>query len=501
MPAVNMPFPLLISFLALSIESWIVVIIGVSASFLIAYFIYFKQKKEAGEHLQKHESRFDELKHLHEQDSEKIRVLYELILRSQSGSIGESESAALEKQIEAAADNITEQDSDQAQALKAIADKDKEKADDLLVRISQKEHELEELYDLHAINEHRHGNYPAAVPWLQKLVELKPDNMNYKERLYVDMSNSGYSEQAEKLSRQVLHELESQPDADPEGMVRWLRNMAAEYANMVMPAEAEATLTRALEYGTKILGADHHMLYAVYNDLGCICLSRNEFVQAEQYFRTALRIHKIEDEDDRIHEAYVICNIGTALKGQERYEEAVKLYQEGVREMIEKFGDDHPVLTFYYGHLGGLAYKQKDFVTAKDMFLKALAIFEHKQMYSNPAMSSTLTMLGHISLAEKDFAAAEQFYMRSIQQQEQNPHCSRIYLLHAYHYLGEAYLENEDFTKAEPWLEKTIASYCELPEPDKNALQKAYNQLADVKTRLGKIPEAEAAKAEAAKLQ
>lgn len=66
--------------LSLSPEAWISIALGSAVSFGIAYFIYFKQKHEAVAQQQNHDARFDELKTLHQEDSEKIRVLYELII-------------------------------------------------------------------------------------------------------------------------------------------------------------------------------------------------------------------------------------------------------------------------------------------------------------------------------------------------------------------------------------------------------------------------------------
>lgn len=483
-----------------SAETWLSIFIGAIVTFAIGFIIYWIQRKEGALQKQEHDAKLAEIKELHQQDSEKIRVLYDLILKSQSGSIGEAEANALEKEIEAAADTITEHDSDQAQALKAIADKDKDKADDLLEKISQKEHELEELYNLHAINEHRHGNYPDAVPWLQKLVELKPDNPKYKERLYVDLSNSGFFEQAKTLAQNALSQCEANPQTPPDRMVRWLRNLAATYMNLGKQNESEAYLNRAMEYGNKNLGPEHIELYAIHNDLGCLSLERGDFVKAEQYFRTALSIHRIEDEDDQIHHAYMICNMGTALKGQERFEEAVKLYQDGVKDIINQFGDDHPVLTFYYGHLGGFWYSQKDFPPAREMFLKTLAIFEHKHMYANPAMQSAMTMLGHICLAMKNYDESIKYYLDSIKNQEQYTPDNIPRLIRTRHYLAEAYLDSGQTEQAETWLEKVIADWNALTEPDKVNLKQAYEQLAELKTQAGKTEEAAACRAKAAEL-
>jgi ABC-type nickel/cobalt efflux system permease component RcnA len=186
----------LLSAISFSSEVWMSILMGAVVTLIIAYIIYRIQKKESKIHKQDHDAKLERIEQLHLQDSEKIKVLYELIIQSQRGSIGESEAANLEQRIEDAADRINEQDSDKAQALKAIAEKDKPEADALLDKLAKYEHDLEELYNLHALNEHRHGNYNESAVWLEKLVELKPDDNEYRQRLFNDTNSAGHYDKA-----------------------------------------------------------------------------------------------------------------------------------------------------------------------------------------------------------------------------------------------------------------------------------------------------------------
>ena len=154
--------------------------------------------------MQEHVQRFDELKNLQQQDSEKIKVLYELMLQAQNGSLNQIESAVLEQKIELAAIEIGEQDSDRAKALKAIADKQKKEADALLEKIARQEHDLAETYKLHALNEYRNGYYAEAVKWYQKILELQPDNFEALLALLSSLNRADRKKEARELSLKTL---------------------------------------------------------------------------------------------------------------------------------------------------------------------------------------------------------------------------------------------------------------------------------------------------------
>jgi len=403
------------STLTLSPEVWLSIILGAVVTLIIAYIIYKIQKREAGEHLQKHEERFDELKRLHEQDSEKIRVLYELIIKSQNGSLGEVEAEALEEKIEEAADAITEDDSHQAQALKAIADKDKEEADSLLAKIAQQEHDLEELYNLHAMNEFRHGNYTGAAVWLKKLTDLLPENNDYHIRYFTALSECGQFRDAEELCTKMLAKLRAASPLEENKIADWLYSMGQVKHNQHQTAEAEDYLNQALELGIKLFGNDSFELANTYNDLGIIYMERRDFSKAEEYIRTALRIKKKEDDQDFVNTAFMTCNLASMYKSQNRLEEAEKLYKEGMQVFGDRMGYDHTVLTYYYSHLGQLYFSQYKLQAARIYLEKSIAIFEKMKLTNHPGYVGTLGLLGQICTTLKLYPEAEQNFVKNME--------------------------------------------------------------------------------------
>jgi tetratricopeptide (TPR) repeat protein len=481
----------MISALSFSSEVWMSLLLGAVVTLIIAYIIYRIQKKETIIHKQDHDAKLEEIKILHQQDSEKIRVLYELIVQSQRGSIGEAESATLEQKIEVAADLITEKDSDKAQALKAIAEKDKKEADLLLDKLSKYEHDLEELYNLHAMNEHRNGNYPDSAAWLEKLVALKPDNLEYKQRLFNDHNSAGHFDIAEKLARETITALQSDTGSDPKKLVQWLYCLGSVFIRRRNDVEAEKHLNQALELGISIYGPEHPEIYNIYNDLGIVWLSRRELAKAEEYLSIAQRIKTVEDDDDVVSKAFITFNLASVNMAQDKMEEALKLYEEGRELIFDRLSDDHPALTFYYRNAGYLYYKRADFDVARDFMQKGIDIFRKKNMTTNPDYIHPLNMMGHILYHMKEYEEADKFYLEALEVLEKNQSDGFAGINQVRKYLAENYLQWGKYDKVETILSLIITDLEARPAEARKGLESVYRLLADSLTRQGRDKEAE----------
>jgi len=476
---------------ALSPEVWLSIILGAVVTLIIAYIIYKIQKREAGEHLQKHEERFDELKRLHEQDSEKIKVLYELILKSQNGSLGEVEAEALEEQIEEAADAITEDDSHQAQALKAIAGKDKEAADNLLAKIAQQEHDLEELYNLHAMNEFRHGNYADATLWLRKLTDLKPDNNDYQMRYFGSLSEGGHFREAEEHCLKMLDKLRSASPVNEEYLSDWLYSMGQVQFKLNHIDEAESYYQQALNMGIRAYGADNFELANTYNDMGSINMHRGNPIKAEEYFKKALSIKKNVDDQDAVNTAYMTCNLASAYKMQNRLDEAEQLYIDGMRTFIERMGDEHPALTYYYHNLGQMYYYQNKPEAARHYSEKAVAIFENKHLTDHPGYFYPVGLLAKACAALEQYPEADIHYRKAIDLAKANfgeESQTAAGVLYGYGMLCQ---DMKQFEKAESLIQKTLSIELKDPSVGKFSLSKTYSALCLSRISLHKYAEAE----------
>jgi len=334
----------------LNLEVWLSIFIGILASLLIAYIIYRLQKKETTIHKQEHDAKLNEIRELHLQDSEKIRVLYELILQSQKGSLGEAESTVLEQQIEAAADNITDSDSDHAQALKAIADKDKDKADDLLDKIAQREHDLAEVYHLRAINEYRHGNYQEALKWCRKILELEPDNFEALADLIQNLNKTDQHNEARELALAKLNELEQEAEPDNEKAFSLLSRIISSIDTSVEPEQVGPYIFKAMELAQRVYGEQSHQVASIHKELGLYYQAKQQYQESEEALLKALASKDLSSDKAKSNHNWTLNALGILYNELGRYQEALDCFQQCYDSTAAVLGTDHP--TIIYSLLG-----------------------------------------------------------------------------------------------------------------------------------------------------
>jgi tetratricopeptide (TPR) repeat protein len=395
----------LITALSFSTEVWMSLLLGAIATVIIAYIIYKVQKKETEIHKQDHDAKLEEIKLLHQQDSEKIKVLYELILQSQRGSLGELEAEVLEQKIEVAAEQITEQDSDKAQALKAIAEKDKEEADNLLDKIAQQEHNLVEMYKLRAMNEYRNGYFAEAVKWCRKIVELEPDNFDALMQLMVNLNEADKGQEARELAIKKLDSLEqSAPDYD-EKAYRLLDKIILSYDMEFESEQVEPYIYRFMELAKQQYGEQSSQMGRVYNELGRLYHMKKLYKESETSYLKSIAINEAVDKDN---EPYVpLGNLAALYSDQKRHQEALALLDRTYLIISTSLGEEHPSL-FY-----PLFYRARNYLElgryqeAEDCFLKAKEVVINKLGTDHQTYFALMYNLNYLYFTMKRYAESE----------------------------------------------------------------------------------------------
>ncbi len=342
----------LISVMSFSTEVWMSLLLGAAVTIIIAYIIYRIQKKESTIHKQDHDAKLEEIKLLHQQDSEKIKVLYELIIQSQRGGIGVVESTVLEHKIEQAADNITDQDSDHAQALKAIAEKDKEEADNILDKIAQQEHDLVEMYNLRAINEYRNGSYSEAVKWCRKILELEPESFQALLDLMQCLNQTDQKQETRGIASKKLNDLQREGSTDKVKQYRLLSKIVDTYSFKTEHEQVEPYLFQILQLAEEVFGKLSDEMSSVYNRLGQLYQNKQQYKESEEYFLKALAVDEAESKGDTSYSAMTLNNLAVLYNLVGRYQEALPLLQKVHDYYISTLGEDHPNLIYSLMGLG-----------------------------------------------------------------------------------------------------------------------------------------------------
>jgi tetratricopeptide (TPR) repeat protein len=368
----------IVSALSLSSEVWMSLLLGAALTLLIAYIIYRIQKKESIIHKQDHDAKLDRIEQLHLQDSEKIKVLYELIIRSQRGSIGELESAVLEQKIEVAAEQITKEDSDKAQVLKAIAEKDKSEADDLLAKIAQKEHDLVEMYNLHAMNENRNGIYSEAVKWYRKIVELEPDNFVMQIYLIDNLIKADQKTEAQQLALSKLEKLEQAGEADLGKLWSLYDVIVRSYPNNVYDKQREKYLEKLIDLIRQHYGEQSYEMLCVLNEQALAYNPIRTIKDNEEIYKKCLSII----ESGNIPEDKIVCmihnNLAQLYTDQGRYKEALPLLEKTRQDLTRLLDPEHPYMIITLNNVANVLSFQGNHREAEALYLKVIDLAARK---------------------------------------------------------------------------------------------------------------------------
>jgi tetratricopeptide (TPR) repeat protein len=479
----------LISALSFSSEVWMSLLLGAVVTVIIAYIIFRIQKKEAAIHLQKHDSRFEELKQLHQQDSEKIKVLYDLILQSQKGSIGEIEAAVLEQKIEIAAEQITEQDSDHAQVLKAIAERDKDEADDLLDKIAQQEHNLVEMYDLRALNENRNGNYSEEIKWYQKILELEPDNFEVFMHYLYALSGADKGHESRELALKTLETVEKEDSPDKNKIYNLSHAIINSYdTDNFLPAEPY--IYKALELAKQLYPENSWEVGEAYNTLAVLFVKKHQLKESEEYFLKALSIKEKSGDGKGYDCANVLYNLAYLYNKVGRYQDALPLEEKAVKLRTEALGEMHPLmiqplvgLSDTYLWLGRFHEAEQGYLKAQNIAKMKLGI-EHSEYFASTYKLSIL----YIKL--KKYNEAETILEALLKLEAGNGNSERVNSAMLIERLGCIKLDQNKLDEAEQLVRKALEIYQKLTPDDEDMMLNTIHVLTKINCEKGNYEEA-----------
>jgi len=471
----------LISAVSFSTEVWMSIFIGAVVTLGIGYLIYRIQKKESTLHKQDHDAKLEEIKLLHQQDSEKIKVLYELIIQSQKTNISEAETAVLEQQIEVAAEQITEQDSDKAQALKAIAEKDKEEADNLLDKIAQREHDLVEVYNLRAMNEFRAGNYLESTKWYKKVYELIPEDRGNLKSYVTVLMKAGELDKAEPFVDDAIPKLEQEEPIDIDILFFYYYEKAAicnhkkkpEATNWMLKG-IELLIRNGRENSTEHLDA-LSTLATFYADIG-------NYTEAEKLLRKVLQA-KPENAINKHNLVHLLMSIG-------QYPEAEQLALEVYDSFIKEYGEEHPNtiktlnnLALLHSELKKFNLAEKEAIKVRDIFLKNLHPESNEINLAN-------ANLANIYCEQGKYPEAEPLMQFCLEHAIRNNGRDSFQAAFALNGVGMVYTMQNLFAEGLPYISEaynTMLKYLPQHETNMRSLARNYGHAL---TELGKAEEA-----------
>jgi tetratricopeptide (TPR) repeat protein len=213
---------------------------------------------------------------------------------------------------------------------------------------------------------------------------------------------------------------ETKPGGDRDRADLWMYLLGNE-ANDVLERNdldtAERTHKQILDYLVSLNDSSFDFQVAVvYHQLGMIAQERQQFDQAEQWYRKALEIReRLGLEKDAASDYH---ELGIVAQEWQQFVQAEQWYRKAL-EIRERLGLEGDAATDYH-QLGMIAREKQQFVQAEQWYRKALEVFERLGLEREAAIG--YHELGIVAQKWQQFVQAEQWYRKALEVFEQMGH-------------------------------------------------------------------------------
>jgi tetratricopeptide (TPR) repeat protein len=315
------------------------------------------------------------------------------------------------KQAENLAMRIPDTADDYALALKAIANREYDKARTLLDRVAlKKEQELVRIYYARGDMEFYSGHYKDAAVWHRKVEVFEPGNANVLAAVGSDLLHAGnYLDSGTFLEKSLkIREQELGPN-DPFTGVS-LNNLASLYEAEGQYHEAEPLYKRCSEIIERTLGPSHPNTAACFNNLGGLYFHEGKYSDAKSFFERALKIDEQAADEGNLGTACTLSNLAALYERQGKYLEAKPLIERALKLREKIQGLEHPDTASCLGCLARLYERQNKYTDAEVLYKQAIEIMQKALGPEHPVTISSLSNLAGLYQAEGRYADAESLY-------------------------------------------------------------------------------------------
>lgn len=244
-----------------------------------------------------------------------------------------------------------------------------------------------------------------------------------------------------------LHDAGSAESLLLRASVRFRKDDAAE--SMVDVSEALVRLQSA--------GKQDSTSYAEgLNLLGLIAQNRNQFVEASQYYRQALKLTAELHGTAHPNYAVMLNNLARTRASAGDRRGAEELFAHAIRILTAAYGSDHPDIAVSLCNLAGLYSDGKKFSKAQHSLERALDIDRKTFGPASARVASDLNGLGSVAIARRHYAEALDYLSRSLAVTEQvygsdDPQTGLVAAN-----LAELHLRCDHYREAEPLLARAV---------------------------------------------
>jgi tetratricopeptide (TPR) repeat protein len=110
-----------------------------------------------------------------------------------------------------------------------------------------------------------------------------------------------------------------------------------------------------------------------------------------------------------------LSNLALILRDQRKFDDAEKLFREGLAIDRRVYGDDHPEVAQHLNNLGGLQVSAGRPVDAEQSFRDALGIQRRAFAENSWQVATTMSLLANALIRQTRYAEAESLAVRSFE--------------------------------------------------------------------------------------
>jgi len=316
-----------------------------------------------------------------EQLRQTVKQLEEQLAQSQAlAGPGEQQVPQPTQQAKDLAALIEDDAGPYALALKAIAEGNAEKADELLDETQQfldpvQDEAQARIYMARMQNASFAGRPQDALKYCDKLRPLAGnDTLILNKMAEVYYANAEYKE-AEPLIERALNIDEASLGKDNLKVAIHLNNLAQLYQDTNRLKEAEPLMKRALNIDEASFGKDHPNVAIALNNLAMLYYATNRLKEAEPLMKRALNIDEASLGKDHPDVAKDLNNLAQLYQATNRLKEAEPLMQRALNIDEASFGKDHPNVARDLNNLAVLYEATNRLKEAEPLMERHLVIF------------------------------------------------------------------------------------------------------------------------------
>jgi len=234
--------------------------------------------------------------------------------------------------------------------------------------------------DKHAETLWSQGNYAAAQPLCEKVLEIR-------RRLLTDehpLTAQSYNNLAYNLNSQGKH------------------------------AQAQPLYETALEIRRTLLTDEHPLTAQSYNNLAHNLNARGKYTQAQPLFEKAVEINRRLLGDDHPDTPKGYTNLANNLNAQGKYTQAQPFYEKALEINRRLLTDDHPLTAASYNNLAYNLNSQGKYAQAQPLYEKALEIRRRLLTDEHPLTAQSYNSVGHNLDANGKHAAAQPLFEKAL---------------------------------------------------------------------------------------